>query len=263
MYSKEELQDGLNTNIIGTKLFVFESIDSTNTCAKTLAETGMDDGAVVFADFQSEGKGRLGRSWLSEPGKNLLFSCIIRPPMSKEQSGMLTFFAAVAVARALESFTKLKVECKWPNDLLLLGKKCSGILLESSLGKEQLEYSVIGIGVNANQDDFQTDALSNATSLKQVMGRTVDRKELFQQILREIDTLYADLRLGHISRILLEWNNRSSMFGRDVTVVREGVTLNGKAVGLNTDGGLVLETKAGKEIVYAGDVTVIANGKQG
>jgi BirA family biotin operon repressor/biotin-[acetyl-CoA-carboxylase] ligase len=258
MYSKEELLDGLNTNIVGTKLFVFESIDSTNTCAKALAETGMDDGAVVFADFQSEGRGRLGRPWLSEPGKNLLFSCIIRPPMSNEQSGILTFFAAVAVAQALESVTKLKVECKWPNDLLLNGKKCCGILLENSLGKERLEYSVIGIGVNANQDGFQGNALTNATSLKQMLGMEVDRKKLFQQILREIDTHYADIRLGRISRIFLEWNNRCSMFGRDVTVAREGVTLNGKAVGLNTDGGLVLETKAGKEIIYAGDVTVIA-----
>ncbi len=256
MYSKEELLDGLNTSIVGSKLFVFESLDSTNACAKTLAKAGMDDGSVILAEFQTEGRGRLGRSWLSEPGKNLLFSCIIRPALSKEQSGILTFFAAVAVARALET-TALNVECKWPNDLLLNGKKCCGILVENSLGKEHIEYSVIGVGVNVNQREFRHGGLTEATSIASECGKEVDRKKIFQNILRELDTLYADVRLGHFSRILLEWNNHCRMFGRAVSVAREGTTLSGKAVGLSSDGGLVIETPQGKEIVYAGDVTVV------
>lgn len=262
MYSKEELQDGLSTKAVGTKLFVFESIDSTNSCAKTLAEAGMDDGAVVFAEYQSEGRGRLGRSWLAEPGKNLLFSSILRPPISKEQSGMLTFFAAVAVARALESVTSLKTECKWPNDILLNGKKCCGILLENSFGKESLDYSIVGIGINVNQNSFQDDVSAKATSLALAVGSEVDRKGLFQSVMRELDTLYADVRHGKFSRIFLEWNNRCTMFGRDVTVAREGATLHGKALGLNSDGGLILEIPGGKEIIYAGDVTVIAHGEK-
>ena len=257
MYSKEELQDGLDTKVVGTKLFVFDSIDSTNTCAKALAEAGMEEGSVVFTDFQTNGRGRLGRSWLSEPGKNLLFSCILRPAVSKEQSGMLTFFAATGVARALESITKINVECKWPNDLLLQGKKCCGILLENSFGKEQLEYSVVGIGINVNQHEFQNDVGSKATSLARVLNAEVDRKKLFQSVLRELDALYADARLARFSRIFLEWNNRCAMFGHEVSVAREGATITGKALGLNSDGGLVLETPGGKEIVYAGDVTVL------
>lgn len=258
MYSKEELLNGLKTSVVGTKMFVFESIDSTNACAKTLAETGIEEGSVVFSDYQTQGRGRLGRSWLSQREKNLLFSCILRPPLLKDQTGLLTFYAAVSIARALETFTKLKVDCKWPNDILLNGKKCCGILLENSFGKEQLDYSIVGVGINVNQREFQDDLLSHATSISRELGKEVDRKKLFQTILRELDLLYDDVRNGRFSRIFLEWNNRCSMFGSTVTVAREGTTLIGKALGLNSDGGLVIETPNGKEIVYAGDVTVIS-----
>ncbi|MGH2568888.1 MAG: biotin--[acetyl-CoA-carboxylase] ligase [Bacteroidota bacterium] len=258
MYSKEELLNGLRTNVVGSKVFVFESIDSTNTCAKTLAETGMEEGAVVVSDYQTEGKGRFGRSWLSEPGKNLLFSTILRPRLHKEQAGLLTFYAAVSVARALEAVSKLRVECKWPNDLLVNGKKCCGILLENSFGKDRLDHSVVGVGINVNQRDFPDNGLSNATSLARELGKDIDRKKLFQTILRELDLLYSDVLNGSFSRIVLEWNNRCTMFGHEVRIIREGTTVYGTAIGLHTDGGLVVETSRGKEIVYAGDVSVLS-----
>lgn len=257
MYSKEELLNGLNAAVLGNKLFLFETIDSTNTCAKTLAEAGMEEGAIILAESQSEGKGRLGRVWISEPGKNLLFSCILRPSLEKEQAGLLTFFAAVAVARALEQSTGLHVECKWPNDLLLNGKKCCGILLESSLSSGKLAYSILGIGVNVNQRDFQNDLCRTATSLAREAGAEIDRKRLFQNIVAELDTLYLDVKKNQFSRIVTEWNNRCTMLGRNIQVDCGGVIIRGKAAGLHTDGGLVVRTTTGNEIVYAGDVTVI------
>lgn len=259
MYSKEELLNGLNTAVLGNKLFVFESIDSTNTCAKTLAEAGMEEGATVLAEFQSEGRGRLGRSWLSEPGKNLLFSCILRPSLGKEQAGLLTFFAAIAVARALERFTNLHIECKWPNDLLLNGKKCCGILLENSLSGGKLVYAILGIGINVNQREFQNDIRLSATSLALEAGTEIDRKKLFQNIMRELDSLYNDVKKNQFTRMLTEWNDRCAMFGRDILIDCGGTTLSGRAMGLHNDGGLVVQTATGNEIVYAGDVTVIAS----
>jgi BirA family biotin operon repressor/biotin-[acetyl-CoA-carboxylase] ligase len=258
MFSKEELLNGLTTSVLGKKLFLFETIDSTNRCARTLAEAGMEEGAIVLADSQSEGRGRLGRAWVSEAGKNLLFSCILRPNLEKEQSGLLTFFAATAVARALEQSTGLHVECKWPNDLLLNGKKCCGILLEVSFRYGALDFAILGIGVNVNQRAFGTDLQLSATSLARESGKEYDRKKLFQMIVRELDSLYHDVRQNQFSSIMTEWNNRCTMYGRDVKVDRSGTIISGKAIGLHSDGGLVVQTATGNEIVYAGDVTVIA-----
>ncbi len=122
MLSKKEILKGLKTRVVGKKLFVFESIDSTNACAKTLAETGTPEGTVVVADHQTAGRGRLGRTWNSEPGRNLLFSVVLRPTLPKESSGFLTFYSAVFIARALERVTGRPVECKWPNDILINAK---------------------------------------------------------------------------------------------------------------------------------------------
>lgn len=258
MYSKQELLNGLSTTVLGNKLFLFETIDSTNTCAKTLAEAGVEEGAIVLAESQSEGRGRLGRTWISDPGKNLLFSCILRPPVEKGDAGLLTFFASVAVARALEQSTGFHFECKWPNDLLLNGKKCCGILLEISLNDGKLAFAILGIGVNVNQREFGNELRRAATSLAREAGREFDRKKLFQTMVRELDLLYHDVKQNRFRRILTEWNNRCTMFGRDVRVDRNGTTISGKAVGLHKDGGLIVQTAAGNEIVYAGDVTVIA-----
>ena len=126
MFSKEELHSGLSTRIFGKKIFTYDSIDSTNACAKTLASTGAEEGTVVIAEYQTAGRGRLGRTWQAESGSNLLFSVIIRPTLEINKIGLLPFFAAAGVALALETVTGTRCECKWPNDVLLHGKKCCG-----------------------------------------------------------------------------------------------------------------------------------------
>jgi len=257
MYSKEELLDGLNTEIVGKKLFLFDSLDSTNTCAKMLAETDMEEGAVVLADYQTEGKGRLGRQWLSDPGKNLLLSAIFRPSIGKEQAGLLTFFAAVSVARSLEAVTHLPVECKWPNDLLITSKKCCGILLENSFSQDTIAYSIIGIGINVNQHTFDTELQAKAISLRQATGKDIDRKTILQAVLQELDAQYRNIQNAGFDSVLHEWNKRCTMFGKTANVAREGTKVSGTAVGLSPEGGLILHTAHGMETVYAGDVTVI------
>jgi len=258
MYSKEELRKGLETRTIGRRFFVFETIDSTNACAKTLGDAGTDEGSVVVADFQTEGRGRHGRSWIAEPGANLLFSVLLRPATREESAGLLTFFAAAAVAKAIESTTGLSVECKWPNDLLLRGKKFCGILLENSFQLRELAYSVVGVGINVNQNSFPDELRANVTSLVHECGSPLDRKELLQRILLEMDTLYVEAAKGDFRRVLDEWLQRCRMFGQSVTVEQHHEQVSGTVVRLNEDGGLVIRTLSGTTTVYAGDVTVVA-----
>ncbi len=258
MLSKKQLQRGLTTKFIGRKLFVFESIDSTNACAKTLAEAGCEEGTVVLADYQSQGRGRLGRTWLAEPGQNLLFSIVLRPSIPQSQSPVLTFLSAVAVSRAVEKVTGVPTHCKWPNDVLLNKKKVCGILTESSLTNGSVAYSVVGIGLNVNQQKF-SDSIKDATSVALELGKECDRKALFHNVLCEFEELYEALLSGKHESILDEWNRRCSMFGHTVTVSTHDSQISGTAKRLNDDGGLVLSTNSGEQTFYAGDVTIISS----
>ncbi len=254
MYSKEELQNGLNTFIFGKKIFTYDSIDSTNTCAKTLASTGAEEGTVIIAEYQTAGRGRLGRIWQSEPGNNVLFSVIIRPKLEINKIGLLPFFAAVGAAQALETVTGTRFECKWPNDILLNGKKCCGILLESSFQHNVLDYAVIGIGVNVNQKTFDGDLINRATSLSQEFGREFDRREVFHHIMKSLELLYSEVKNGNFMSTLNEWKSRTTIFGNQVAINQAGERLHGRAIALSADGGLVIETPEGRKICYAGDV---------
>ena len=257
MLSKAEIQRNLKTHIIGRKMFVFESLDSTNSCAKTLAETGTPAGTVVVADHQTAGRGRMGRSWVSEPGLNLLFSIVLRPSFPKESSGLLTFYSAVFIARALEKATGHSIECKWPNDILINGKKCCGILLENSFLLNRLDFSIIGIGVNVNQPAFEDSLAASATSLFIEFGRAFDRRTLLQTILREADVSFPLVMKNEPNKIMKEWNARCSMFGKPVTIANKEQLISGTALRLDPEGGLVIETPVGQSTYYAGDVTVI------
>ncbi|MGB2866839.1 MAG: biotin--[acetyl-CoA-carboxylase] ligase [Bacteroidota bacterium] len=256
MYSKKELLQGLKTKTLGGKLFVFETIDSTNTCAKTLTQAGADEGAVVIADFQTNGRGRQGRPWVSLAGTGLLFSVILRPILPKEKAGFLAFFAAVSIARAVEAATKLTAECKWPNDVLLGGKKCCGLLLENSVQNDRVESSILGIGLNVNQQAFEGELAGRATSLRIETGKEFDRIRLFRELLMELDSTYWKIKEGQFDWVLEEWNSRCLMFGRPVSLSHANQTVSGIAVELSADGGLVLETSRGRATYYAGDVTM-------
>jgi len=256
MYSKEELQNGLNTRIFGKKIFIYDSIDSTNACAKTLASTGAEEGTVVIAEYQTAGHGRLGRIWHSESGSNLLFSAIIRPTLEINKIGLLPFFAAAGIALALEAITSSRCECKWPNDVLLNGKKCCGILMESSFQHNVLDYAIIGIGVNVNQKLFSGDLKDRATSLSQEYGKEFDRRIIFQQIMKSLELLYTEVKIGKFEVTLHEWKARTKMFGKHVTLTQAGEPLCGCAMSLSSDGGLVLATPDGQRVCYAGDVTL-------
>jgi len=256
MYSEEELRRGLTTKVFGSKLFVYDSIDSTNNQAKVLANKGAEEGTVVIADYQTAGRGRLGRAWFAEPGSSLLFSVIIRPTFAADKIGLLPFFAAVGVALAIEKVTGIKCECKWPNDILLNGNKCCGILMESAFQQNIHDYVIIGIGLNINQKIFIGDLESKATSLSNECSIEFDRRNVFCQIMSSLESLYTNTSKGDFDAVLKEWKTRAAIFGKQITLTQSSEVISGTAIALAADGGLVVETKTDRRVFYAGDVTL-------
>jgi BirA family transcriptional regulator, biotin operon repressor / biotin---[acetyl-CoA-carboxylase] ligase len=258
MYSKQELSQGLATRVVGNKIFVFETIDSTNACARTLGDIDTPEGAVVVTDFQTNGRGRLGRVWISEPESNLLFSVLLRPTVKADMAGLLTLYASAAVARAIERCVGEPVECKWPNDLLLHGKKFCGILLENSIQPSGLGYAIVGVGINVNQRTLPAEIAGKATSLARETGKEYDRKQVLQAVLTEMDALYESTGKGDFSRVVSEWTKRCLMFGKSVRIQQHDHAIEGTALRLNNDGGLIISSSGGEQAIYAGDVTLVS-----
>jgi BirA family transcriptional regulator, biotin operon repressor / biotin---[acetyl-CoA-carboxylase] ligase len=254
--NEEEIRSRLQTRRFGRTLYCRESLDSTNAYARVLAEEGAPDGTIVLAEHQTAGRGRFGRSWDAPSGMNILCSAIVRPAIRREAFPLLAFYAAVATADAVSGTTGLQPECKWPNDLLLNGRKFCGILLESALNASGPNWAVIGIGLNANQVTFPSEWQSRATSLAIEAGAPVDRLELVCALCGSLERWEDVLPNDGMPAILEAWRSRSSMFGRTVTVTRGEEDRVGTAVALRADGGLLVQFPNGAEAVYAGDVTL-------
>lgn len=252
--NKAKLLGGLTTRTFGQKLFVFSEIDSTNACARALADIGNPLGTVVIADHQTAGRGRLGRAWEAEPRANLLLSVLLGPrpawPVWR-----WTYLLSEAASRAVEAETGLPVETKWPNDLLVGGKKCCGILLESAGTLEQ-PTCIGGIGLNVNQRSFSDDLATRATSLRLATGREQDRVALFQALMANLEDLHDRSAQDSGEGMMRSWMERCSTFGRTVAVRGAGASLDGTAVGLSDDGGLIVRHGGRTTTVYAGDVTI-------
>ncbi len=257
MYSSEALRTGLHTQRFGCKIYTFDTIDSTNNCARALAGCWADEGTVVIAEQQTAGRGRLGRPWVANPNENLTFSIILRPTIPADSINLLPLAVAVAVAGAVEKLTGLKPECKWPNDLILDNKKAAGILLEGSFKQNTVEWIVIGIGVNVNQTLFPGELESKATSLKLVAGRDIDRISLFHTILEQFERTYHTGSKSGFQSILPDWIARTRMIDRNISVLEHGTLLSGTVKGVSRDGGLILRSDGGERTLFAGDVTIL------
>jgi BirA family biotin operon repressor/biotin-[acetyl-CoA-carboxylase] ligase len=247
------------TKIIGRDIRVFESTTSTNDVIEKLAHDGVKEGIVVFAELQTRGRGRLGRKWMSPGGKGLWFSVLLRPELAPQAITQLTVASATALRRAIESQTGLKPEIKWPNDLLLSGKKVSGILTELSAELDRVKYVILGIGVdvNLNAGDFPSELRNAATSLKVELGKSLSRAELAVEILRELDADYARVAGGSFAAVADEWEGHCTTIGREVAIRTGDRQVRGRAESLGEDGALLLRTEHGHlERVVGGDVTL-------
>ncbi len=226
------------------------SVPSTQAVAFDLAERGARDRTVVVADHQSAGRGRRGRRWEDEPGASLLVSILLRPRLGPDRLPGLSHVAAIAVGEALAAVAALAPRLKWPNDVLVGGRKIAGILLESRLSAMNSAITILGIGVNVAQREFPSELAGRATSVALETGRAVDRDVLLAALLDRFDTWRACLEGQGFGPVRERWLALSETMGRRVTV--DGLT--GIAVDLDQDGALVLETGAGRHRVVAGTI---------
>ena len=245
--------------IIGRDIRVFEATQSTNDVAEKLARDGVPEGVVVFAESQTQGRGRLGRKWLSPARKGLWFSVLLRPDLRPQAATQLTVAAATALVRAIESQTGLRADIKWPNDILIRGKKVAGVLTELNAELDHVKYLILGIGVDVNlvPSDLPSELRKIATSLKIESDQSFRRADLAAAILAELDRDYERIRKQQFAAIADEWQARCATLGRRVAIQIGERTLHGRAEALDADGALLLRTDHGHlERVIGGDVTV-------
>ena len=258
---QHELRAHLDSTRVGGQLEFIQLTGSTNADAFRLAENGAIEGTVVLADSQTGGKGRRGRLWSSPAGVNLYCSVILRPAIMPHEAPQLTFLSAVAVARAIELTTRLTPEIKWPNDLLISGKKVAGLLNEMSAETDGINFVILGIGVNLNMtaDQFPQDLRHPATSLLLESGTRVDRSRFTGTMLNELDRLYTEFLAHGFGPVREEWQQRCNANGRQVLVSDSGTECTGgRFVGIDSDGAMLLRSDEGTmHRITCGDVRVI------
>jgi BirA family transcriptional regulator, biotin operon repressor / biotin---[acetyl-CoA-carboxylase] ligase len=257
MIDTAELQKRLKCRRFASKIYAFDSIESTNTYARALAADGAAEGTLVFAEEQTAGRGRLGRGWVANAGENLTFSLILRPTTPPDQINLLPLGIAVALARGVRRATSLPVYCKWPNDLLLHGKKCAGILMESALGPRGFEFIVVGIGVNVNQRTFPETLRARATSLALHAPHPFERISVFRAVLESLEQEYDTFASDGLTSIIPAWLELAPIIGKRVSAELQGETVHGTVTGITPDGGLQLHTDTGDLALFAGDVTIL------
>ena len=244
---------------IGREIHVFEQTTSTNDVVEKLARDGVREGAVVFAEEQTQGRGRLGRKWVSPSRKGLWFSVLLRPALRPQAATQLTVAAATALRNAIEEQTGLKAEIKWPNDILVSGKKVAGILTELNAELDRIKYVLVGIGVdvNINAGEFPQELRGQATSLQLEAGKPLDRAELAAAILRELDREYSRVLDGQFAAVATDWEQHCTTLGQRVVIRLGERRISGRAESLGDDGALLLRTEHGHlERIVGGDVTL-------
>lgn len=256
----EDLQSRLaGETIIGRRIQTLQTTSSTNDEIEKAAQAGETEGFVVFAESQHQGRGRLGRKWSSPPGRGLWFSILLRPALTANECTQLTAAAAVSLVRAFRHTIGIRAGIKWPNDIQIEGRKVSGILTEMSAEIDHVRHVILGIGIDVNQttSDFTGELSTIATSLKLASGKTVDRAQLAERILRELDADYRRILDRQFPTIAEEWAAHCTTIGKEISVDMGPRRVFGRAESLDESGALLVRTQHGRlERVMGGDVTI-------
>jgi BirA family biotin operon repressor/biotin-[acetyl-CoA-carboxylase] ligase len=251
------VRDRLEATPFGRRIHHFFKTDSTNNAALALAAAGEPHGALVLAEEQTSGRGRLGRAWHSEKTTGLYFSILLRPALAPQQAPLLTLAAGLAARDAIAAVTSLEADLKWPNDLLVGGKKVGGILTEMQAETQRIHYVVVGIGLNVNHAKLPAE-LSAATSLRLAAGREVSRAELLVHLLAAFDRYYNRLLREGAAPLISRFSEVSSYAsGKRVLVTGFNEKMSGVTAGLDPTGCLLVKRDADGQTVpvLAGDVT--------
>jgi len=251
----EEITEGLNTKIIGKKIFYFKTIDSTNIYAKKLVKDGVEEGTIVVSDVQKSGRGRKNRFWFSPKG-GLWFSVILYPNIPPQNSMLVTMASSVAVAQGIFETTGLTPIIKWPNDLLINKKKVCGILTELDAEMDKINYSVVGIGLNVNNEI--DDNLKNvATSLTKETKVNISRVKLLRAIIKNFDENYSKLIARDYDSIRKDWFSYANIIGRIVRVSDERSIIEGLVTDVDENGCLIVNTSKDTIKVVNGDLMIL------
>jgi len=254
-----EIKWNLKTEVIGAEIHFYESLGSTNTVAYELAEQGAREGAVVIADEQTKGKGRLGRSWISPAEGGIYLSCILRPDILPNEVSEITLVAAVSAVKAVRKFSGLDALIKWPNDILVSDRKVAGILTELKGESDRVDFIILGLGINVNTSRKALPA--GGTSLKEESKSSADfsRVELVKILLKELETEYMKFKKNGFEAVKSELRSYSCALGRHVSVTASGgKKISGKAVDINENGALVIKMNDGSRRAFlSGDVTLV------
>ncbi|OLS03145.1 biotin--[acetyl-CoA-carboxylase] ligase [Tissierella creatinophila] len=254
----QEIENNLSTEFIGRNIYYYDTMDSTNKEAKRIASLE-DEGTIVISEEQADGKGRLGRNWVSPKGKGIWMSIILKPDVEPVKVGAITLLGAASVFKGLKKMNIVS-EIKWPNDILISEKKVCGILTEMSAELNMINHLIMGIGINVNLDevDIPDELKEKATSIKIEQKKEIDRKLLLANILNEFEKLYIAFKDdGNVSKAIEICRENSVSIGREVRVIRGREERIGKALDINDRGELIVEFDDGKtESIFAGEVSV-------
>lgn len=257
--SANEIQLGLETETLGRVIYDYESVKSTQTIAQQLAAEGAVEGTIVVSEEQVGGRGRMARVWHSPKQTGIWMSLILRPKIPMQQTPQLTLLAAVAIVQAIEEVTGLSPAIKWPNDILINGKKVVGILTELQAEADQVHSVIIGMGINVNQDKehFPEHLQAIATSLKIEKGEHIVRAKIIQKVLYHFEKLYRQYLVHGFKPIKLLWESYSISLNKNITARTLAGTIHGRAIGISDEGVLLLETDEGKvEYIYSADIDI-------
>ncbi|MGL4669158.1 MAG: biotin--[acetyl-CoA-carboxylase] ligase [Methanobacteriaceae archaeon] len=250
--NSDEIKKSLESKYIGSEIYYYSEVDSTNNLAKRLAENGAIEGTIVISDTQKSGKGRMGKKWESPTG-GIWLSMVLRPKVSLKKAPLITLATGVAVARTLKGIG-VDAKIKWPNDVLVDNKKISGILTEANANFNTLDYVVVGIGIdtNLNPETFSEELRANTTTLKRELDQEINDFEIIPKLLKEMEEVYNLFKEEEYEKILSQWRELSQTIGKSVKIRQPlGKVLEGYAIGINNEGVLIIELEDGsfKKIV--------------
>lgn len=256
--TRDELCSQLNTSWMGRTVYYYAELDSTNLEAKRLGEKGATHGTLVVADMQTAGKGRRGRSWSSPSGSSIYTTILLRPDLEPNCAPMMTLVMAYSVACAVREQTGLEVQIKWPNDIVVHGRKICGILTEMSTEIDYIHYVIIGVGINVNIQEFPEEIRETATSLSLELGQAVKRSSLLACMMRHFEKTYQVFMETHdLSKLREKYNQLLVNYGQEVKVLGEMVSYHAIALGINDKGELQVEKEDGtKASILSGEVSV-------
>ena len=252
-----EVTQNLNTKFLGKKVYYFNTIDTTQNFAMEIVTMNNMNGTIIIAKKQTGGRGRMKRKWKSPVG-GIWMSIIIHPKFSVSSTTLVPLAISLALCIAIEKTLKIKPELKWPNDVTVKGKKVAGVLVDASIVSNEIEYMIIGVGIN-----FKIKPTELANAIKKtpnfygvatLVKNDVNSLPLLHQFLYELENVFQMIDSNHIKKIVNQWTERSSTIGRNVSIVTGNGRMNGKAVKINNDGALVISKGKNVEKILVGDI---------